>query len=168
MWCVSLLVVLFSGVLAATIGAASAETILVNSTVLGHVTRPSGGCPPPAHLCGGAAIDGFGRAEYFVFFSSFVPDADDAACGDYAATATFELGDGSTLVLDESGVSCGPDGSFLKGPLFTAYGNPRSWSGTWEVQSATGQFDGLTGSGAVSGLTAGAAVKATYKGTLED
>jgi hypothetical protein len=97
--------------------------------------------------------------------TSFEPTSE--ACGDYTATTTFTLGDGSTLTLDESGVVCGPDHSFLEGPLFTSYGNPRAFSASWEVQGATGQFAGMTGRGADTGLTAGAAFKATYRGTLE-
>ena len=87
----------------------------------------------------------------------------------YAALVTFTLDDDSgVLTLGEVGVACGAGPTFLKGPLFVSFGNPRSWSGTWQVLGGTGPFDGLTGSGADTGLTAGAAVKATYKGTLED
>ena len=160
------LAMVLSGLLLATTGAASAQTTDFSAKILGHVTRHSGGCPQGADLCGEAAIDGFGSAQYLIVFTSFEPTSD--ACGDYTATTTFTLEDGSTLTLDESGVACGPDHSFLKGPLFTSYGNPRAFSGNWEMQDATGQFAGMTSSGADAGLTAGAAVKATYRGTLGD
>ena len=159
------LAMLVGGLILATTGAASAQTTDFNAKVLGHITRPSGGCPGGADLCGKAAIEGFGSAQYLFFVTSFEPTSE--ACGDYTATTTFTLGDGSTLTLDESGVVCGPDHSFLKGPLFTSYGNPRAFSASWEVQGATGQFAGMTGRGADTGLTAGAAFKATYRGTLE-
>jgi len=149
-----------------TAGPASAETVSFNARLIGHITRASAGCPEGASLCGQATIDGFGPAQYFFFFGSFEPTSE--ACGNYTGTiTTFTLEDGSTLTVEESGVACGPDHSFLKGPLFTAYGNPRAFSGTWEVQEATGQFAGVTGSGADTGRTAGAAVQATYSGTLE-
>jgi hypothetical protein len=163
---------LVSGLLLAITGAASAQTTEFNAKVLGHLTRPPGPppleplspCPDGASLCGQTTLDGFGPAEFSILFTDFVPTSD--ACGDYTAVVTFMLDDGSVLTLDEVGVACGSGPSFLKGPLFTAFGNPRSWSGTWQVNSGTGQFDGLTGSGADAGLTAGAAVRATYRGTV--
>ena len=158
------LAMLGSAMLLATTGAASAQTTHFSAKVKGHITKPSAGCPGGADLCGQAAIDGFGSAQYLLFVTSFLPTSE--ACGDYTATTTFTLGDGSTLTLDESGVVCGPDHSLLKGPLFTSYGNPRAFRATWEVRGATGQFAGMTGSGADTGLTAGAAFNATYSGTL--
>jgi hypothetical protein len=159
---------LSSGLLLLAAGAASAQTSEFNVGVIGHITRPESTttCPEGASLCGQADIDGFGPAEYAISFltTEFISDA----CLNYTAIATFTLRDGSTLTLDESGVACGTDGSFLKGPIFLAYGHPRYWSGTWDVQAGTGQFAGMTGSGADAGLTAGAAVHATYSGTLED
>lgn len=165
-------VMLVGGVLLAITGAASAQTTEFNAKVLGHVTRPPGRpplepfspCPDGASLCGQTILDGLGPAEYSILFTDFVPTSD--ACGDYTAIVTFTLDDGSVLTLDEVGVACGSGNTFLKGPLFTSFGNPRSFSGTWQVDSGTGQFDGLTGSGADTGLTAGAAVKATYRGIL--
>jgi hypothetical protein len=156
---------LVSSLLLVTTGTASAQTTGFNAKINGHITRPSGGCPEGADLCGQAAIDEFGSAQYLFFVTSFEPTSQ--ACGNYTATTTFTLGDGSTLTLDESGVVCGPDGSLLKGPLLTSYGNPRTFSASWEVQDATGQFAGMTGSGTDAGLTAGAALYATYRGTLE-
>ena len=141
-----------------------AQTTAFNAGVIGHITRPSGGCASGASLCGSTVIEGFGPANYDIVFFSFVPTTD--ACGNYGASTTFTLGDGSSLSLGEVGVACGPGISFLHGPLFTAYGNPRTWSGSWEIQSATGQFAGLTGGGTDAGHTAGAAVRATYRGTL--
>jgi hypothetical protein len=166
---------LVSNVLLAYTDGASAQPIDFNARVLGHITRPSGppplepfpACPDGASLCGQTTLDGLGPAQYSILFTTFVPTSD--ACGDYTAVVTFTLDDGSgVLALDEVGVACGPDGSFLKGPFLVAYGNPRSWSGIWQVLAGTGQFAGMIGSGADTGLTAGAAVKATYSGRLED
>jgi len=164
------LAMLVSGLLLAITGAASAQTTDFNAKVLGHITRPSSEltpCPDGANLCGQTALDGFGPAQYGIEFTDFVPTSD--ACGDYVALVTFTLDDGSgVLTLVELGVACGAGPTFLKGPFLVSFGNPRSWSGTWQVLVGTGLFAGLTGSGADTGLTAGAAVKATYKGTLED
>jgi hypothetical protein len=159
------LALLASGVLLVDTGAVSAQPMVFDVRILGHITRPSGGCPDGASLCGQTTLDGFGPAAYSIVFTEFVPTF--AACGDYTATVTFTPDDGSgVLTLDEVGVACGAGPTFLKGPFLGNYGNPRSWSGTWQVLDGTGSFAGLTGNGADTGLTAGAAVKATYRGTL--
>ena len=152
------------GLLLGVTDAALAQTTAFNAGIIGHTTRLSGGCALGAHLCGSTVIEGFGAAEYGIVFFSFVPTSND--CGNYGASTTFRLVDGSVLTLGEVGVTCGPGGSFLHGPLFTAFGNPRTFSGSWEVQGATGQFERLVGGGTDAGLTAGAAVRATYRGTL--
>lgn len=54
-------------------GAASAQTTDFNAKVNGHITKPSGGCPEGADLCGQAAIDPFGSARYLIVFTSFEP-----------------------------------------------------------------------------------------------
>ena len=80
------LAMLAGGLLWATSGAASAQTTGFDAKVLGHITRPSEGCPEGASLCGQAAIDGFGSAEYSFTITSFEPTCD--ACGDYTAAVT--------------------------------------------------------------------------------
>lgn len=152
------------GLLFGVTNATLAQTTAFNAEITGHITKPSGGCASGAHLCGSTVIEGYGAAEYGIVFASFVPTSND--CGNYGASTTFTLGDGSVLTLGETGVSCGPGDSFLHGPPFTAFGNPRTFSGSWQIQGATGQFERLVGGGTDAGLTAGAGVHATYRGTL--
>ena len=161
-----ILAILACGSLLLATGTASAQSTVFDASVRDHLTRPSGACPAGASLCGQASIEGFGPAQYLFYVLSFAPTSN--ACGDYTATAIFTLGDGSTLTLDESGTACGAGPTFLKGPLFVAYGNPRTFSATWEVVGGTGQFSGMTGSGTDAGHTAGASLRASYRGTLED
>ena len=63
-------------------------------------------------------------------------------------TATIQLEDGSTLVLDEAGTYCLPGGStFAPGNFFHSYGNPWKIDATYDVVGGTGVFAGATGSG---------------------
>jgi len=152
------------GLALALAGTASGQTAF-NAQVRGHITLPSG-CPGGADLCGQAIVAGLGPAEYLFFVGSFDPTTASRPCGvytplgDYTATTTFTLGDGSTLTLDEAGTVCGPGNSFPTGGI--SFGNPRTFSASWEVLDATGQFAGMTGSGTDTGLTAGSALKAVY------
>jgi hypothetical protein len=59
------------------------------------------GCPDGAFGYGDAVIAGFGTAKYSFFLTSFEPISQ--SCGDYTATTTFTLTDGSTLTLDDVG-----------------------------------------------------------------
>lgn len=150
------------GLLLATAGVASAQTTDFNAEVKDQ-TQYTAGCPDGASVCGDAVVDGFGPAQYRFFLTSFEPKSE--SCGDYTATTTFTLQDGSRLTLDEVGVACGTGKSFFKGGE-RAYGSPRYRSGSWQVQAATGQFAGMTGSGTTTAHFAGAHVRATYSGTL--
>ena len=63
-------------------------------------------------------------------------------------TATIQLEDGSSLVLDEAGTYCLPGGStFAPGNFFHSYGNPWKIDATYDVVGGTGVFAGATGSG---------------------
>ena len=140
---------------------AAAQTALFRAEIKGHQQRPVG-CPGGAQLCGDAIIEGFGAAQYGFFLISIRPTVDPYRA--YTATARFTLADGSTLTLAEAGVACGTGKTFVKG---VGYGNPRRASGSWEVQGATEQFEGLTGIGSLTRHFAGAHLSSIYTGTLE-
>ncbi|MEU4289720.1 hypothetical protein AB0E63_15965 [Kribbella sp. NPDC026596] len=140
---------------------AAAQTTDFSAEIKGHAQLPVG-CPDGAQLCGDASIDGFGAAQYRFFIDLPLPTTEP--CKDYTATARFTLADGSTLTLIEAGVGCGTGKTFIKG---NGYGAPRRASGSWEVQDATGQFAGMTGTGDLTRHFAGAHLSSTYTGTLE-
>ena len=81
----------------------------------------------------------------------------------------FVLGDASSssLVLDENGTLCGPGASFMNTGQNRSFGNPFSFTGSWTVQSATGQFRaiaiGTLGTDAIQ--AAGAAFSGMYGAT---
>jgi hypothetical protein len=140
---------------------AAAQTTDFSADIKGHTQLPVG-CPDGAQLCGDASIDGFGAATYRFFLISIQPTGEP--CREYTARASFTLADGSTLTLIEAGVGCGTGKTFLKG---NGYGAPRRATGSWEVQDATGQFAGMTGTGDLTRHFAGAHLSSTYTGTLE-
>jgi hypothetical protein len=144
-------------------GTASGETTDFNAAIEGKIQKPDGGCPGGARRCGDAAIDGFGPAEYEFFVTSAHPISD--ACVAYTGITTFTLEDGSVLTLDEVGTACGPGNSFFNGGG-RSWGNPDDVNGTWDVQSGTGQFEGMTGEGSGSTHSAGSHFRGTYTGTL--
>ena len=119
-------------------------------------------------------IAGFGSAEYRFTVTSL--EASPGACsgpgrtavgGAYLATTTFTLSDGSVLEASEEGVVCGPGLSLEAPASWRTFGNPVDGNGHWVIQSATGQFAGLTGGGTDSFHTAGANFSATYTGSLQ-
>ena len=130
-------------------GVAAADATVFNAEVTGHTTKPAG-CPDDALVCVAADVTGFGPAAYSFSLTSTV--AVLQACGihiggDYTATVSFTLGDGSTLTLDEAGTVCGPGNSLLAPGGRLSYGNPVDGTGTRVVRAATGQFASLTGAG---------------------
>ena len=146
-----------------TAGAASAQTVL-NAKINAHVS-PHALCPDGVFVCGTATIDGFVTpAEYRLYVTSITPPS--KSCGkstgsvDYGATATFTLPDGSMLTLVESGLACSPGESFPTGGI--SFGNPRDFYGNWTVQSARGEFSGISGNGTDTGLSAGGVTHFTY------
>jgi hypothetical protein len=140
---------------------AAAVTTDFNAEINGHTQRPVD-CPDGAQLCGDAIIDGLGAAQYRFFLKTILPGE---PCRQYTATARFTLdADGSTLTLAEAGVGCGTGKTFFKGQ---GYGNPRTGTGLWEVQAASGQFTGMTGSGVLTRHFVGAHISSTYTGTLD-
>ena len=146
-----------------TAGAASAQTDF-NAKINAHIS-PHALCPDGVFVCGIATIAGFVTpAEYRLYVTSIRPPT--KSCGkstgsvDYGATATFTLPDGSMLTLDESGLACSPGESFPTGGI--SFGNPRTFYGNWTVQSARGEFSGITGNGTDTGLSAGGVSHFTY------
>jgi hypothetical protein len=145
---------------------ASAQTTAFRAEFHGPSTKPAG-CPDGAFVCGQGDVAGFGTASYGYFLDSFAPLS--ASCASYIATVTIALTDESTLTLGEAGTVCGPGRSFFPQPApGGSYGNPVQGDGTWEIQGATGQFAGLTGSGIDSFHSAGAHFTASYVGSLDD
>jgi hypothetical protein len=145
---------------------ASAQTTAFRAEFDGPSPKPAG-CPDGAFVCGHGDVAGFGTADYGYFLDSFARVS--ASCASYIATVSIALTDSSTLTLEEAGTVCGPGGSFFPQPApGGSYGNPVNGNGTWEVQSATGQFAGVTGSGTDTFHSAGAHFTASYVGNLDD
>ena len=144
-------------------GAASAQSNF-NAKIIGHVT-PHALCPVGVQICGVATIAGFvAPAEYRLSVTSIRPPS--GSCGnltawvDYGATATFTLPDNSKLTLVESGTACYPGKSFPTGGI--SFGNPRTLFANWTVQSALGEFSGISGSGTDTGRSVGGVFLSTY------
>jgi hypothetical protein len=143
-------------------GAASAQTSF-QATVNCINPKPKPACPTIT-FCGTASIAGYGAATWTLDATSTTTVS--SACFTYLATTTFELlSDGSTLVLNESGLVCAPGNSSSAPPQsfgFPVYAKNSSWT----VESGSGQFSGLTGSGTDTLRSAGARISGTYSGTL--
>lgn len=120
-------------------------------------------------FCGSGQVVGYGEAELTIVVASVVP-ASVAHCGFALAvsgTATIELEDDSTLVLDETGTYCLPGGShFAPGNFFVSYGNPLEIEATYTVVGGSGVFAGAAGAGTNSIHQAGDTQMAIYWGTL--
>ena len=139
---------------------ASAQTGF-HATVTGVTPKPKP-CPGGEFLCG-TAITNYGPAAW-----GLVPISDTQisnACAAYEATVTFVLGDGSTLVLDENGTACQPGNALSAPGGAVSDGNPFSFSASWTVTSADGQFGSITGAGTDTLQAAGARVTGTYSQT---
>lgn len=119
-------------------------------------------CPNGEFSCG-TVVTGYGPAAWAFTVTSDMQTS--SACGVYQAAVTFVLGDGSTLVLDESGTVCGPGNSLSAPRSLKSYGNPFTIIGSWTVQNASGQFQSLTGAGTDTLKTAGAQISGTYTPT---
>jgi hypothetical protein len=132
------------------------------ASVSKKIVRPAG-CPDGAYLCGTAKVAGRGQAEYRWYLESFVPVS--SQCGDYTATATFELADASVLTVTESGTDCGPGESFSAYPPFS-YGQPQQANGEWTVTDGTGVFAGHAGTGTNEISVNGADFRASYSGEV--
>jgi hypothetical protein len=154
---------------------ASAQTAF-QASVTANTPKPKP-CSNPG-FCGTADIAGYGPATYTTIVTSetnvssapcpppFPPGSSSAFA--YTMTDTFQLlSDGSTLVVDESGLVCTPGNS--QAGITPAGSFPAYASASWTVdttQPPTGQFAGLTGSGTDAGHSAGAHLSLIYSGTL--
>lgn len=139
-------------------GTASAQTAL-RASVSGHTPKPKP-CPNGEFFCG-VANTNLGPAAWTLTLTSLTL----GTCDSYTATVTYQLADGSTLVLDENGTACGPGKSSLSNASANSYGHPGDATGSWTVQSADGQFSGMTGTGTDALHFAGADTSGTYTGT---
>ena len=150
-------------------GAASAQTSF-QATVNGINPKPKPPCPTT--FCGTASIAGYGPATWTLNaisttpVSSACPSTGLVSAFTYQATTTFELlSDGSTLVLNETGLVCAPGNSSSAPPQ--SFGFPEyAKNSSWTVESGSGQFGGLTGAGTDALHAAGARISGTYSGTL--
>ena len=149
-------------------GAASAQTAF-QASVKGISPKTK---PCATTFCGTASIAGYGPATWTINAISTTPASGPCPYGPpalasaftYQATTTFELSDGSTLVLNESGLVCAPGNSASAPPQ--SFGFPEYANSSWTVESATGQFSGLTGGAGTDALHAdGARISGTYRGT---
>lgn len=159
-------------------GAASAQTAFEASVNGDNASSPAAKppCPSLSAFCGTARIGGYGPATFTINVLATVPTSGPCPFGPpglrsfftYTATTTFTLSDGSTLGLDESGLVCAPGNSGSVPPQSFVYGLPLyANNSTWTVESATGQFSGLTGGAGTDALhAAGARISGTYSGTL--
>lgn len=139
---------------------ASAQTSF-QANVAAHNPLPKP-CPNNEFICGTADTN-YGPATWTFDLTNLTPISN--ACDAYQATVTFELADTSTLVLAETGTACAP-GNSNSAPTSTSFGHPNSPSGSWTVQSANGQFDGLTGATGTDTLNiAGAHASGSYTQT---
>ena len=141
-------------------GTASAQTGF-QATVTAKNPKPKP-CPNNLFACGTASTN-YGPATWTFDLTSFTLGG---TCDPYTATVTFVLADDSTLVLDETGITCGPGNSALSNASANSFGHPNSPNGTWSVVTTNGQFDGLTGTTGTDALDiAGAQTSGTYTAT---
>ena len=112
---------------------------------------------------------GYGEAELAIVATSTAPIS-VIGCGFALAvtgTATIELQDGSTLILDENGTYCLPGGStFAPGNFFNSYGNPWEIDATDVVAGGDGVFAGASGGGTNTIRQGGDTQIADFSGTL--
>lgn len=122
---------------------ASAQTSF-QATAKGIGPKPKP-CANGDFICGTATTN-YGDATWTFNPTSETPPPPGASCGAYAATVTFALGDArsSTMVLDDNGTICPPPGNSLSAPgSLKSYGNPFDLTGTWTVETATGEFGSI-------------------------
>jgi hypothetical protein len=125
----------------AVAGGASAQAGF-QATVKGNNPKPKP-CPNGDYVCGSATTND-GDATWTFDPTGETPPPPGAPCGSYEATVTFALSDGSsTLVLDENGTICGPGNSIWAPGQLHSNGNPFYLTGSWMVETATGEFSSI-------------------------
>jgi hypothetical protein len=152
-------------------GAASAQPAF-QATVKGISPKTK---PCATTFCGTASIAGIGPATWTINVpdNGTTPASGPCPYGPpalvkaftYTATTTFTLSDGSTLVLNESGLVCAPGNSQSAPPQ--SFGFPEYANSSWTVEGTpTGQFEGLAGAAGTDALhAAGAQISGTYSET---
>ena len=128
----------------------------------GHSNVPNP-CDPDAFYCGTGSVSGFGAATDNIFFLDYVPTS--RSCGDAIMDRVIALESGS-LTLHESWVICSPGNSPNVPGTFKSWGNPFSYTGTFEISDSSGIFEGATGSGTSSGSSAGAQAHSQVSGQI--
>ncbi len=148
----------------AAAGAASAQAGSLQATVKGNNPKPQP-CSNGDYVCGSGTTN-YGDATWTFDPTGETPPPPGAPCGSIEATVTFALSDASssTLVLDESDTICGPGNSIWAPGQTHSNGNPFHLTGSWTVDTATGEFSsipvGTTGTDALD--IAGAHSSGTY------
>jgi hypothetical protein len=114
--------------------------------------------------CGTGTVIGFGDATTFVDLTSFIPPIEGTNCGQVTADQTITLvGDGSTLLLEISGIVCFPGNTFEAN---MGNGEPLEVEATFNIKLGTGVFQGAKGSGINEAKGAGDSAHDTFSGTL--
>lgn len=150
-----------TGILTLALAAAASAQTGFNATVSAHNPLPKP-CAGGDFVCGTANTSS-GTATWAFHLTNLTPPS--GTCDTYQATVTFELQDGSTLVLAETGTACAPGNSVVAPD--SSFGHPTYATGAWAAQSATGQFAELTGTTGTDTLhIAGAQSSGTYTETL--
>ena len=98
-------------------------------------------------FCGTGTIIGFGEATTVTEVVSFENLDPATSCADVVLRRTMTLGDGSTLVLMETGTVCFPGKSSLAPGAAKSFGNPFNIEATFRIVTGTGVFADAQGSG---------------------
>jgi hypothetical protein len=136
-----------------------------------HFGRGEGASTGPCAIafCGMGQVVGYGQAELTLVATGAVPTTAAGCSFALAVTgsATIELLDGSTLLMDETGTYCLPgDSTTAPGNFFHSYGNPWQIDATYVVIGGSGVFAGATGTGVNTIRQGGDAQISVYAGTL--
>jgi hypothetical protein len=163
--------VLVLSVVPLMLAAPSTATGAFDARFTQHFGRGEGASTGPCAIafCGIGQVVGYGPAELTLVATGAVP-ATAIGCGFALAvtgSATIEVADGSTLLLEESGTYCLPGGPMTApGNFFHSYGNPLEIDATYHVVGGSGAFAGATGTGVNTIRQGGDAQISVYVGTL--
>lgn len=117
-----------------------------------------------ATFCLARGSTGPGPATLAVDVTSFEPTGRSTA--DATTLAVITLADGSTLTLEQEGVVRWPGNSTNAPGSLRSFGNPFTYTATWEVVGGTGRFAGADGTGTSVLSGAGAVLRAAFDGTI--
>jgi hypothetical protein len=143
--------------------AARAETTVAFQARFKESSGIAASKPCDHFACGTGTVVGFGDATTFADVTSFTPPIDDTNCGLVTADQTITLvGDGSTLLLEISGIVCFPGDTFEN----MGNGEPLQVEATFTIKLGTGVFQGAKGSGINEAKAAGDSAHDIFSGTL--